>query len=347
MPDGEGRNGDGWGSGPRQVTTQRIDAWDEIIIAIRDTFLLALITFLGVVLLIPLTIITGPWVLVPYVPISLHHIYSWLYDDEPWDRVTLVWCGVFIAALLLVLPDAALVWWPWRWQATRASGWGALWPARWPKAIPAFVFVRLLVSIGGMRGWSKTWLLCQRLMQEIIAHTLNSLAFNAPDPADVEIEGWVNPFRHKVEKPPDRPRLTTNRRIGIRGGQPLTVIEGNGHELPADLPFAMDADNYIETHPEVPWLPEFPVGLFVTPTQAEAWATWLLTSGARQVSANAMHPHYASEPKSREVRDWLTDRGYCTQVNPRRWLLTDDGVALLRDVAAGRWREWVEAAVEA
>ena len=362
MPDdysGNGGNGNGrsgWGSGPRQVTHQRIDGWDDVVIAIRDTLILVVVSVLGVALLLVLSLLAGPWVLVPLVPGALHQGYLWLYDAEPWDRVALSAWGVVVAVVLLALPEAALLWWPWRWQATRVSWWGLLWPARWPNAIPAVAFVRFTIAVGLHRGWSEVWYLVQRLRQEIIAPTLSSLAYNAPDPADVEIDGYANPYGRKVEPP--KPRPETRPDIPFRGKARLVpdvlTEDGNGHDEPVTRTFRKSPPptlsataQSVKMIPDTPTVVDFPVGLFVMPTEAERWAAELLASGSRKVSANAMHPHYCSEPRSREVRDWLEARNYAERANARLWLLTDDGVELLRHVAAGRWREWREEAVEA
>jgi hypothetical protein len=349
---GDGGDG-GFGSGPRQITHERVGGWDEVVIAIRDTLLLGGIAAARVLFVALLSLLAGPWALVVLVPLGAERVALWLaVDDDPelWTRQALAAACVLVFVVLLVVPDAALVWWPWRWQATRASWWGVWWPAWWPRLIPALVLVRTLVVAVLLAAWREVWYLQQRLRREILVPTASGATFVAAELHAIDVPGAHNPYRGPLPEPEPERERGSNRRIPVTGK--ARAIGGNGtHDAPvirkrAERPLALDVQ-YIETAPTYDWLPEFPVAWFVTPSRAEEWAAALLASGGRQVSANAMHPHYASEPRSREVRDWLEARSYCTRVNPRRWVLTDDGVALLRDVAAGHWREWEEAAVEA
>ena len=196
MPDSNGRNGGGgWGTGPRQSVVEHVGGWDDIVIAIRDTLLLALLAALNVVLLLVLTLLAGPWALVVFVPGVTNRVYHWVYDADAWYRDTLVLIGTATLGVLLLVPDAALIWWPWRWQATRESWWGLLWPGWWERAIPAVVTVRAVVAAGLVAGWREVWYLTQRLRQEVVAPTLSSVAYVAPAPHLVDIDGYANPYR--------------------------------------------------------------------------------------------------------------------------------------------------------
>jgi hypothetical protein len=307
---------------------------------------------------------------------GLERAWFWLCgdSDSEWHNQTRALWGAVALGLLLLLPDAALFWWPFRWQATRASWWGVLWPAWWPRGIPIVAALRGVVAVGLARGWGEVWYLVQRLRTEVMAPTASGAAYNSADLTDLDIPGVWNPHRYYEEAEPEpEPQPSRNREIPFNGkpkpalafrdATPATVSGGNGHghSLPLPTPpeyrdagdiTAQDvfegweerqAQRYVETYPPDPALVEFPVALFVSETRAEDWAqhTGLrVAAGSRLVSANAMHPHYCSEGNSRKVGEWLEAHGYCHQLPGNKRLLTDDGVALLSEVAEGRWREW-------
>ena len=300
-------------------------------------------------------------------------VLGWRYLDRDdfewsWDVVAFA----FAAGVLLALPDGPLLWWPIPWQ-TRAN-WYGLWYAipefdrvwAWLRGAlvlaatalrPGWLLVRLTLVAAVLRAWPETRHADNRDRQEIEVPTMSGAAYAQARVEDVEIENWVNPHRQPViDVTPRRPETRPD--IPFRGKARLVpdalTEDGNGHDEPVTRTFRKSPPptlsataQSVKMIPDTPTVVDFPVGLFVMPTEAERWAAELLASGSRKVSANAMHPHYCSEPRSREVRDWLEARNYAERANARLWLLTDDGVELLRHVAAGRWREWREEAVEA
>jgi len=211
--------------------------------------------------------------------------------------------------------------------------------------------------------------LVQRLRTEVMAPTASGAAYNSADLTDLDIPGVWNPHRY-YEEPEPEPQPSRNRDVPFNGKgtllpsikdvTPVSGGNGHGHSLPLPTPpeyrdagdivgqdffegWEERQQRYVETYPPDPALVEFPVALFVSETRAEEWAqhTGLrVAAGSRLVSANAMHPHYCSEGNSRKVGDWLEARGYCHQLPGNRRILTEDGVALLSEVAEGRWREW-------
>ena len=215
----------------------------------------------------------------------------------------------------------------------------------------------------------------QRLRQEIIAPTLSSLAYNAPDPADVEIDGYTNPYGRKVE-PPTPKRAENNSAIPYYGGRRRKAITsqvvgedggpawvashgyGNGRDdeddadigesltraLYPDQPPALEVepDAYIQTNPPHVARAEFPVQWFVTPTKAEEWAAWALADPETRASANkAWRKDYAaSHARGLDLFVWLRERHYAREIGGNQQRFTGAGLWLLGEVAAGRWREF-------
>ena len=125
------------GAGPRQVTHEQVGGWAEIVVALRIARVLMIEAASGAVLVALATLVGGPWALVVLVPGAIVTADRWLHPDKPASkrpkRGDMVWWGVAVALLLALLPEPALIWWPWPWQAQRATLWGLLWPARFPR----------------------------------------------------------------------------------------------------------------------------------------------------------------------------------------------------------------------
>lgn len=364
MPDSNGGNGGGFFRAG-QSTKESVGGWQEVKIAIRDTLILSLVAALHSAFVLPLTLIAGPWSLLVIAPWAVEAAVRWLRDRDDldrWHNTDRAGIAALVAVALLLVQDAALVWWPWRWQASRESWWGLVWPARVPAVVPVVVLLRVVTLRALVSAWQPVHHLVQRLIGEIRAPTVSGAAFASPNVWDVQIDGWENPHRNPDAIEEEEEPESANRAIRIRGGAPfpaVTEASGNGqhgHNLPPPEPLALQADDitamdafegwedrYIETEPDDPLLVEFPASLFLAgKTGAAEWADLTLArldAGSRQVSANAMHPHYTSEPKSRELAAWLEDRGYVERIPGNRRLLTDDGADLLEEVAAGRCRE--------
>jgi hypothetical protein len=181
----------------------------------RDMVVRRFIEVAFFVLWVPL--IAGPWCLVWYIP--------WLFDrallksgewldlvqerttsEELTYRLSLACIGVGVGVLLLVLDDSLLFWWPWRWQATRESLRGLLWPCWWWQSIPSVFLIRLALIVGPIHAAPAIKHLDQRQLQEIRAPTLSGAAHATVDPWLVQLDGWKNPYRDP-QVAPEPPRV--------------------------------------------------------------------------------------------------------------------------------------------
>jgi hypothetical protein len=367
MPDSNGSGNGGGFFRAGQSTKESVGGWQEIQIAIRDTLILSLVAALHSAFVLPLTLIAGPWALLVVVPWAVEEAVRWLRDRDDldrWHNTDRAGIAALVAVALLLVQDAALIWWPWRWQASRESWWGVMWPARFPAVVPVVVLLRAVTLRALVSAWAPVHHLVQRLIGEIRVPTLSGAAYASPNVHDVQIDGWDNPHLDPDAIEEQEEPESANRGVPFRTSRTpfpaATEAAGtgqHGHNLPAPEPLALQADDitamdafegweeerYIETEPDDPLLVEFPASLFLAgKVGAAEWADLTLArldAGSRQVSANAMHPHYTSEPKSRELARWLEDRGYVESIPGNRRLLTDDGADLLEEVAAGRCRE--------
>jgi hypothetical protein len=184
-----------------QITTETVGGWAEIRIAIRDTLILAAIAAARTAFVLVVTLLAGPWALIVLAPQALRAIVAWFEPDwSDWDRYTLAVWGIVPLVALALLPDAALFWWPWRWQVNRATWWGLLWPQSWPAVIPSVVLLRCVLLTAIVKAWAESWYLVTRLRQEIVAPTLSGTTYEQAAPHAIEIPGVHNPHRN-----PDAP----------------------------------------------------------------------------------------------------------------------------------------------
>ena len=190
MPDTHGA----WGSGPRQITSERVGGWSEIVVALRIGAVLAFLAGLVVVLVAASTVIAGPWSLVVLLPAGLVTVARWFEPEWDTHRYNLAAWGALVVLALAMLPDEAMRWWPWGWQASRASWWGLRWPAAWAHWRGVLV-VRVVLVAAVWRAWGVTWDVSQRLLRELWTPTLSGATYNATDPAAVSIPGVVNPYQ--------------------------------------------------------------------------------------------------------------------------------------------------------
>jgi hypothetical protein len=368
MPDDNG-----WGSGPRQIAHEKVGGWDDIVVALRDTFVLGVIAALEAAFVLFATLLAGPWSLLALFPLGLERVALWVTDadEQPWPRQALIGWGLVAALLLLIVPDAALVWWPWRWQATRESWWGLLWPARWPRVVPALVLLRGVILAAVVRAWSEVWYLVQRLRREVLVPTASGAAFESANLSAIDVPGAWNPHVAPViDVTPTPKRESDNRALPFSGSPRLRAVtaspiraedggpawasgNGNGHAddigetltraLYPDRPPALEADDrYIETDPPDAPRVDFPARWFVTPTRAEEWAAWVLADADERFSANkAWRSGFAaSHAAGLSLFAWLRERRFARRVSGNGQQLTAAGRWLLSQVAAGRWREW-------
>ena len=195
--------------GAGQRTTQRVDERDERTEAHRherDLLLRRCAEVAFLALWVPLFV--GPRVLVVYVTVAFGKgvpiVARWLgYDDldevNPWSLIAIA-ATVYLA--FAFLPDAALFWWPYRWQASRETMWGLLWPMRWPVWIPFVALIRFILVYAPWRAWRlEETHLTNRQRREVEVPTASGAAYNSADLHLVEIDGTHNPHRDP-EAPP-------------------------------------------------------------------------------------------------------------------------------------------------
>ena len=219
--------------GAGQRTSERVGGAGERGEAIRHTANLVVRRLAEVAfwaLWVPL--VAGPWCLTWYVPIAFHYatqtVGGWLgilpehtRSEELTYRASLVCIGAAVALGLLVLPDWALIWWPWRWQIPAATWRGLLWPARWLAAVPSCVLIRAVLIVGPWRAARETRYLDWRQRQEIVMPTLSGVAFSTPDAFRTVIPGV--PSFHRDPQAPTAPPSEVRAIFRLEPGN------GNGH----------------------------------------------------------------------------------------------------------------------
>ena len=157
------------------------------------------------VLAVPLLV--GPWILALYVPLAVEqaciHIADWLRiedADEP-DRGSLAALGVLVAAVLVFLPDVAIIW-LYPWQRTHAGWLGLRWPASFPQWIPLMIALRFTLAYAVTRAWRiEEPHITNRQRREEELPTTSGIAFDTTAPHLVDIPGTHNPHRDP-EAPP-------------------------------------------------------------------------------------------------------------------------------------------------
>jgi len=323
------------GAGPRQVTHEQVGGWAEIVVALRIARVLMIEAASGAVLVALATLVGGPWALVALVPAGISGVGRWLGHD-PLDRRALLWWGVAVALLLALLPEPALIWWPWPWQARRATLWGLLWPARFPRWIAAAVVLRVVLVVAALRAKAQTWYLVQRLRREIIVPTASGAAYNAADLHNVEIPGVVNPHRRPGE--PDAPERVVADIIidGIEAeaegarvlasdpvsGEPSVAVGGNGngrHTRQVRIPTSMLGGDRQHVRDLLRVLHD---------------AYGALADGEQLSRAN-LRRHGLSNNQARDLSAWFRDQGFATMDAGNNHELTEAGERYLDVALAG------------
>jgi hypothetical protein len=309
MPDDDRRNG-GIMIGEGQRTIERLGGWAEIAIAVRDTLLLVAIAALRAAWVLVLSLLAGPPSLVALVPAAIDGIAAWLDDEhEPMGRFDAVALGALVALLLALAPDVALCWWPWRWQATRASWWGLWWPTWWPAAVPSVVLARGVLLAAIIAGGREVKYLRNRLRQEVAVPTMSGATFQQMQAHTVEIEGVVNPYRDPDA--PAAPPVTEVTRAFIWRG------DGAG----ANGARVIDTSHELATPDQLTQLAELVLFADVTPTRTQMTRRGVWT-----------------DPGWRAFQDWAVSQRLMEKTGTAAnapYTMTAEGVAWLRALVEG------------
>jgi hypothetical protein len=286
----------------------------------RDLLLRRIIEATFVALWVPL--ITGPWCLILYVPravdCAVRAVSRWLgwgaertRAEEYTYRISLTCIGIAVGLGLFVLDDAALCWWPWRWQIARTSLRGLLWPGWWRAAIPSFVILRAIAVFGPLRAWSEVAYLDARQRQEIVMPTLSGVAFSTPDPHDVNIPGV--PSFHRDPQAPAAPPSE------VRAIFRLEPSNGNGHGTTR----IVNCPDDVATLEQLRDLANLALDYDVRPTRAQ-----IVTKR-----------HLFTDAAWRAFQAWMLEQGLVTKSSTSQnapYELTRDGHQWLRTIQEGQ-----------
>lgn len=320
-----------YGFGMRgQTTSERVGGWDEIVIAIRNTAILGLLEFVGIVLLGLASVMGGPWSLVILAPSMMRNVIHWYTPEVKIERGVLASWGAIVAVLLLATlaldtRNLVLGWWPWRWQATRETWFGLLFPLAFPKLIGGLLVVRVILVAGTMRAWKQTWYLKQRLMTETIAPTRSGVTYKPADVENMDIPGVHNPYTRSPEPlavPVEALRTTAIHNLPAtqeveRVGNGVLIGGGNGGHR----------------------MEQWPTEWFAGSTSNEKlaaqyqFAAFVLEDPGRNYSRNRCSGFFESTIRARLFFDWMRERHYATQVNRTTQALTASGAWLLQSIA--------------
>jgi hypothetical protein len=309
MPDDLRSNGLG---APGQRTSERTGGFDDIRLALYDTAWLLIRRCVEVVFLaLYVPVIVGPPILVIYAPLTLtagtRHLARWFTgeerDTDPWSLVAI---GALALLALLMLPEAALRWWPFRWQVDRASWW-------WLRMHPAWLLVRAVLVVAPWRAWREVWYRDQRQRAEVITPTISGVAYTSPAPHTVEVPGVWNPYQ-----PPQAPTPPADTRgdLVVRYVPAPELVDGadDSSRIEAVLPLSIIAR---QGEHEADTL-----------RHAEALVDGMLFDG--RASRAALMAYGLSDGGARTLQSWLSARDYAVDhgdgnglvVTPlgRRWL---------------------------
>jgi len=328
MSDEDGRLGGLIGAGQRVV--EHAGGKGERVEAIRHTLDLAARRFIAVawlVLVVP--ILVGPWVLVVYVPLLFERgvdaARDWLGYEGETSRESMLALGALVLLALLLLPDAALSWWPWRWQIGRET-----W--HWLRMPTAWLLVRAVLVIGPLAAWQKAVShLDNRQIIEVEMPPGSSPASESIQLHNVVIPGWNNPHRNPDDEAEPGPTTgdlvirfvpeteapgaqiisrdaVTGEPTAARGGN------GNGHRS-AEMVVPLSLIARRGEHRDD------------TIRRAEALAVGMLADG--KASRSALTGYGLTGTAAREMQAWLVDRGYAHD--------TGDGAGYIVTATGRRW----------
>lgn len=319
-----------YGFGMRgQTTSERVGGWDDIVIAIRNTAILGLLEFIGIVLLGMASVMGGPWSLVFLGPAMMLNVIHWFVPELKLTRATLASWGAIIALLLLTTlaldtRNLVLGWWPWRWQATRETWFGLLFPLTFPKIIGGLLVIRVILVAGTMRAWKQTWYLKQRLMTETIAPTRSGITYKPADVENLDIPGVRNPYAKLLA--PETTQETPMRITTIHNVPALQDVEKIGRGV---LVGGGNGGRRVE---------QWPTEWFKGTTDEEklqhqyTFAEFVLQAPARNYSRNRCSKHFESNIRARWFFEWMRSKHYATQVNSNTQALTASGAWVLQSI---------------
>jgi hypothetical protein len=299
-----------------QITTEHLGGWSEIVIAIRDALVLFAVEMVSVGILVLVSIVAGPWSLVALFPALILTVTAYFDQESSMSRYAQAAWGALALIALLVLPDEALVWWPWWWQRSRETWWGLLWPGWWRLVIPSAVVFRAALVAGVLAGWRHSYHLKQRLIQEIRAPTLSGATYTQAEAHAVELRDYDNPYRNPAPPPEPAP---TRGDIVVRY-VPAAELDERGdanHLAAAVLPLSIIARNG-EHEAD-------------TLRRAEGMLDGMQHDG--RASRKALQVYGLSDPAARELQAWMAERGYVADYGDGSgYVVTDLGRRWLRIV---------------
>ena len=294
-----------------QITHERVGGWAEIIIAIRDTLVLAAIAAIHVISVPVLMWLAGPPSLIVLVPLSIDYTARWFEPTcERMSRYSAAAWAAVVAIVLALVPDVALVWWPWRWQASRESWWGLWWPAFWPQAIPSAIIGRAVVVAIILKSLPETWFLVNRLRQQIVAPTLDGLTYTQADAHAVEIPGVVNPHRNPEAPQPETAKTEVTRAMFWRP----KGSDGNGARI-------VDCPSDVATYDQLATIAEL-----------------VLSGGVQPTRTQMTRRNVFTDPGWRTFQDWAVAQGLMVKTGEAAsapYVMTDDGSAWLTTIRYG------------
>lgn len=307
-----------------QVTTERVGGWDEIKIALRNTLILAALQFASIALLGLATLVAGPWSLVVLIPASLSFILRW-FDVIQLSKLQFVGIALLVVILLFVVPEAALIWWPWIWQISKASAWGLLLPGASLRFSSALAMLRITLVIGVCRAWREAWYLTQRLRQEIILPTASSITFKQPEIATLHIRNVDNPF--SPPEPEPQPATQQHRTTVVHA---IPAPDRQTQQIAHGVLVSGNGTNGLHEQ-----IAHWPTEFFHGRTDAEklhsqvAMARFVLDNPRRNYSRNRCRRYFESNPQARNFFDWMRDQHYAHYINRTTQALTRTGLFLL------------------
>lgn len=156
--------------------------------------------------------LAGPWCLVIYVPLIIERAAlaagHWLRVEVEVDRWSLVAIAALVIVALVMLPEAALSWWPFRWQIDRAS-----W--HWLRMHPLWVLLRAVAIVAPLVAWREEAYLTDRQRRETVLPTSSSPAFETAPLHTISAPGlW--PLVHDPEAPAEPQAAQVVRPVPLR-----------------------------------------------------------------------------------------------------------------------------------
>lgn len=294
-----------------QTIKETAGGWQEILIAVRDTLLLAAIAAIHVVSVPVLMWLAGPPSLIVLTPLSIDYVARWFEPHrDPMNRYSAAAWAAVVAIVLVFVPDVALVWWPWRWQATRESWWGVRQPAFWPQAIPSAIVGRAVAVACILKALPETWYLVQRLRVEVVKPTASHMAYAQADPSGLDIPGVHNFHRNPAAPKPETAKTEVTRAMFWRPKE----SSGNGARI-------VDCPSDVATYDQLATIADLVLSGGVQPTRTQMTRRGVFT-----------------DPAWRAFQDWAVTQGLMVKTGEAAsapYVMTDDGSAWLTTIRYG------------